>query len=143
MRVKVLFFLSAFIISIAFSSCKKYDYGPFISFKSKESRIVNKWKLVKVIKEDQDETYIYLKGIKEFSIEFKNDGNLSKSITDSAGKNYLSEDKWLFDSDKMGIYAILDEYHKLYYNIQKLTTKELWLYKENYNESKYEFEICN
>jgi hypothetical protein len=143
MRVKVLFFLSAFIISIAFSSCKKYDYGPFISFKSKENRIVNKWKLVKVIKEDQDETYFYLKGIKEFSIEFKSDGYLSKNITDSLGKSYLSEDKWIFNDDKMGIYAILDDYHKLYYNIQKLTTKELWLYREYYNKSRYEFEICN
>ena len=143
MRVKVLFFLSAFIISIAFSSCKKYDYGPFISLKSKENRIVNKWKLVKVIKEDQDETYFYLKGIKEFSIEFKSDGNLSKNITDSLGKSYLSENKWVFDDDKMGIYAILDDYHKLYYSIQKLTSKELWLYREYYTESRYEFEIYN
>jgi hypothetical protein len=143
MRVKVLFFLSTFIIAIAFTSCKKYDYGPFISFKSKENRIVNKWKLVKVIKENQDETYFYLHGIKEFCIEFKSDGSLTKNITDSSGKTFYSEEKWSFDHDKMGINAVFDNYHKLYYSIQKLTSKELWLYREFYAESRYEFEVFN
>lgn len=44
-----------FISPAFFSGCKKYEEGPFISFRSKKERIANTWKMDKVIIDDQTE----------------------------------------------------------------------------------------
>ncbi len=42
-----LLFVFAIVISIAFSSCKKYDEGPSLSLRSKASRLAGEWKITK------------------------------------------------------------------------------------------------
>lgn len=141
MKFRIIFILSLFIASVVFLSCKKYDYGPFISFKTKADRIQNKWKLIKITREDVDVTKSYLFNIKDYIIEFKDDGTVEKTITDSLGKTYSSFSRWKFTNDKSGIDTQVDDVVILYYDIQKLTTKELWLYRQFYTETRFEFTI--
>ncbi len=137
---KITVLVLSIIISVSFlTNCKKYDYGPFISFKTKQTRLVNKWKLSKVLREDKDVSNEYFSVAKEYTIEFKEDGTVEKTMTDNNGTVYPSSAVWEFNYDKSGINAILIDVFLIYYDIQKLTTTELWLYKENYSKTRFEF----
>jgi hypothetical protein len=49
---KILFY--SFIIGILFTTCKKYEEGPYISFRSKKARVVGDWELISYCRVDVD-----------------------------------------------------------------------------------------
>jgi len=69
--------LMVLLIAGAMSSCKKYDEGPLISLRSKEARLVNKWKFDKYIVDNVDYTPSILD---ESYIEFSENGDFSICI---------------------------------------------------------------
>ncbi len=49
----------ALILMLAFASCRKYDDGPTVSFRSKEARVENVWKVESISRNDLDESDLY------------------------------------------------------------------------------------
>jgi hypothetical protein len=130
------------LISSFFNSCKKYDDGPFLTFRTADSRIVGTW----------DVEYIYVDNVDSTSF-LKHDpcwspiNFLSKQET---GTNLLTTGPcfltgiWSF-SDNKNILALSFDikgwktigsfgyiYHNVDWTINKLTNSELWI-ETNFN----------
>jgi hypothetical protein len=102
------------------TSCKKYDEGPAISFRSKKARVVNKWKAEKVMENGKDVTSDY-QGV---TWEFKDD---NKFYFNFLGILPITG-KWEFNNDKSKIiltYDITNEKSEL--EILRLKEKSMWL----------------
>jgi hypothetical protein len=111
------------ILSITFSlSCKKYEDGPAFSLRTKQARLINKWKLTdtqKYIEKSQpvdnpDTTY---PSISANYIEFEKH-NVYSTPKDTG--------QWKFYDDKTKIIITLNQNNDTF-KILKLRNKELWL----------------
>jgi len=89
--------LMIFTLIIAFSGCKKYEEGPTISLSPKKWRVVNTWKIDKVLFNGQDITSTYIALLPNFSLELKNDNSYVMSYT---GGSSAEVGTWDFDSKK-------------------------------------------
>lgn len=58
--MKATTFIKMLLFLITIYSCSKYEEGPFISLKSKKSRLLGEWKVVEFIKDNEDLTQFYL-----------------------------------------------------------------------------------
>ena len=116
-KTKNYLFLSiAVIISLAITSCGKYEDGPGFSLLTKTARMTNKWELKSVDGETipAGETVLDLK--KDGSMSINEDG-------------YIIDGSWEFSSDKEDLrLSIFGEEVDL--KIRRLTNKELWLENE-------------
>jgi hypothetical protein len=108
-------------LTLIFSSCKKYEEGPGLSFRSKKGRVAGEWKLEKQIEngqdvplspDDKDDTWVFKK---DGAYEVQDPGNSTESGT------------WTFDSKKENI--IISEKTSgisITFKILRLTNKEFW-----------------
>ncbi|MFA6924208.1 MAG: hypothetical protein WC223_08115 [Bacteroidales bacterium] len=112
-----------FILSITFSSCKKYDDGPMISLASKKSRVVNKWVYESVMQNGVNTTSFYT-AVYDY-IELKKDGSIS-CVKGAVSINGT----WAFDSKKENIITTIASDVKTN-KILKLKSDEMWLEEEN------------
>jgi hypothetical protein len=69
--------LIVLLIAGAMPSCKKYEEGPLLSLRSKDSRLVNKWKFDKYIVNNTDYTPSILEGS---YIEFSENGDFAMDV---------------------------------------------------------------
>ena len=126
-KTKNYLFLSiAVIISLAITSCGKYEDGPGFSLLSKTARMTNKWELKSVDGETipAGETVLDLK--KDGSMSINEDG-------------YIIDGSWEFSSDKEDLrLSIFGDEVDL--KIRRLTNKELWLENELENNELSKFE---
>ena len=126
-KTKNYLFLSiAVIISLAISSCGKYEDGPGFSLLTKTARMTNKWELKSVDGETipAGETVFDLK--KDGSMSINEDG-------------YIIDGSWEFSSDKEDLrLSIFGDVVDL--KIRRLTNKELWLENELENNELSKFE---
>ena len=114
-KTKIYLFLSiAVIISLAITSCGKYEDGPGFSLLSKTARMTNKWELKSVDGE------IIPAG--EIVWEFKKDGE----ATISYGGLGTETGTWEFSDDKEDLFLEFDGDASTW-KIRRLTNKELWL----------------
>ena len=121
-----LFLSIAVIISLAITSCGKYEDGPGFSLLSKTARMTNKWELKSVDGETipAGETVLDLK--KDGSMSINEDG-------------YIIDGSWEFSSDKEDLrLSIFGDEVDL--KIRRLTNKELWLENELENNELSKFE---
>ena len=121
-----LFLSIAVIISLAISSCGKYEDGPGFSLLTKTARMTNKWELKSVDGETipAGETVLDLK--KDGSMSINEDG-------------YIIDGSWEFSSDKEDLrLSIFGDEVDL--KIRRLTNKELWLENELENNELSKFE---
>ena len=116
-KTKIYLFLSiAVIISLAITSCGKYEDGPGFSLLSKTARMTNKWELKSV----DGETI----PAGEAVLDLKKDGSMS--INEDG---YIIDGSWEFSSDKEDLrLSIFGDEVDL--KIRRLTNKELWLENE-------------
>ena len=116
-NTKIYLFLSiAVIISLAITSCGKYEDGPGFSLLSKTARMTNKWELKSV----DGETI----PAGEAVLDLKKDGSFS--INEDG---YIIDGSWEFSNDKEDLrLTIFGEGIDL--KIRRLTNKELWLENE-------------
>ena len=116
-KTKIYLFLSiAVIISLAISSCGKYEDGPGFSLLSKTARMTNKWELKSV----DGETI----PAGEAVLDLKKDGSFS--INEDG---YITDGSWDFSNDKEDLHlTIFGE--GIVFKIRRLTNKELWLENE-------------
>lgn len=106
-------------------SCKKGADDPAVSFKSRNNRITNTWKLVKY---EKNGTTQDLNGTTyEYSV-YEN-GTLKRTIEGSlfgTPTRTVSDGTWTFQNDDEDVKIVIDNNTTLY-NIQRLATDELWL----------------
>jgi hypothetical protein len=117
--------IAALGLVVAFAGCKKYEDGPAFSLASAKSRVVNEWKMEKVIENGVDVTSAYAALSPGFSIEFKKDNTYAISYF---GFTLSTAGKWDFDSNKENLLmtptgSTTAETNK----ILRLTSKEMWL----------------
>ena len=115
-KTKIYLFLSiAVIISLAITSCGKYEDGPGFSLLSKTARMTNTWELKSVDGEVEAGLVV---------LDLKKDGSMS--INEDG---YIIDGSWEFSSDKEDLrLSIFGDEVDL--KIRRLTNKELWLENE-------------
>ena len=114
-KTKIYLFLSiAVIISLAITSCGKYEDGPGFSLLTKTARMTNKWELKSVDGE------IIPAG--EIVWEFKKDGE----ATISYGGLETETGTWEFSDDKEDL-SLTVSGSTTNLKIRRLTNKELWV----------------
>lgn len=114
----VLVSLFALGFTFTFTGCKKYEEGPGLSLRSKKSRLVNEWKLDKLISSSSSST-------PEMTMDIKRDGTVTITYSSSS-----SERKWDLSSSKESL-TITGTTSGTTYDIIKLKSKELWLREGN------------
>ena len=121
----ILFALTLF--TLAFSSCKKYDDGPLISFKSKKERIANTWKVGKAIRNGNDVTDDY--SVYTLTTTADGDAKLVATYVTSFGTfSGNTNGTWIFESKKELIkFDYENNDFDQVYKILRLTEDELWM----------------
>jgi hypothetical protein len=112
--------LFAMLTMITIQSCSKYPEGPAVSFRSRDARVANTWK----VDNFKDDGTDYTSLVTDYSETFSKDGNYSYSWGSMAGTG-----KWAFQNDDMeikvsGISSASSE--TLF--ILKLEEKSFWYY---------------
>lgn len=132
------FLITAFVLS-SLNSCRRvYEDGPTISFLSRESRVINEWKMAKFYRNDFDYTKDFT--ICDFTFEkggnAKTGGNFKWSVRmkgdsvtmDTVGIWHLvSKDRQLQLTLKDPIDAAAIGQAELYMDVDRLYSKEMWL----------------
>lgn len=134
MKRTLKFSIAALGLAILFgTSCKKYEEGPFVSFTSKEDRLVNTWKIEREVESDGSEEVPSQAEQDKYSIEFKDDGTyVVTQVLLGIPTSYNGT--WEFSEDKekitrtidFGLGSVTSEY-----TIVKLKNKELALKDED------------
>ena len=113
-KTKIYLFLSiAVIISLAITSCGKYEDGPGFSLLTKTARMTNKWELKSVNGQTNTGGEVVWDLKKGGDVSFSFDG---ATVTGS----------WEFSSDKEDLILEADG-DAATWKIRRLTNKELWL----------------
>jgi len=107
------------VLLIVVSSCKKYEEGPGVSLRSKQTRVVGEWLQTNEVEGDTSSISLYLFN----SIHIQDDGGFS------ADGNTGS---WAFNHNKTELIVTLD--NSIYpssnvfkYDISRLSNKELYV----------------
>ena len=135
------------MLSILFSSCKKYNNGGWVS-KADKRISAHPWKLEKYLRNGNDETSQLL--INNFAEIFAENGAIIRNYTDSNGEPFSESGNWSFDNEKMqinltGVGSIeltiqTSTVSASDYNIIRLKKDELWYYYDN-GGSRHEFHL--
>jgi hypothetical protein len=88
-----LFFAAALLF---FASCSKLEDGPAISFRSKENRLIGKWKLTKWMEDGVDITSSQTNGV---DIVFQFEEN--RSLTIDRGQDGIFEGSWNLEENNV------------------------------------------
>lgn len=142
MKKTVWYILLILLPLVAFVSCRKYEEGPNISFRSKEARLTNNWGIESVsingVNFSQDPYYAKQKHY------FYADGNYRLTIIDPitlVAENVQGSWELLDDGRQLNItrnnyQGVADS--TINYKILKLFEKQLWI-RSTDNEQEYHF----
>lgn len=131
--------LASFCALLTISSCKKYEEGPYLSFKSREDRISNTWGIDRIYKNDEELTVTQQEGWKW---TFSKNGTISRRFF-FMGIHYIANGTWSLESDDEEIHITLTS--PLYdedsiWVITKLMEDKLWV-KYSDNGDNYELRL--
>ena len=136
---KLLLFVA--LITVAVTSCKKYDEGPRVSLASKKSRVANTWKY--------DEILVNGKATNLSTNEI----NARLELTKDGGATYTSgsttgNGTWVFSDDKEDLtitlvyqFTFISTNESRKYKILKLKDDEMWLEYINPNGDITEYRL--
>ena len=129
---KILFLLLISLLVNSFSSCKKGDEDPFLSFYSRQKRIVGEWK----VSEGEIRYDNYTGGDAFYE---KYDKNKISAYTSDSYYNYFSEGTfyWNFNINKDGTYTITKSINAIYYNSPKTVEEGLWYFLDKNKKDGY------
>ncbi|UPT65293.1 MAG: hypothetical protein M0D57_12040 [Sphingobacteriales bacterium JAD_PAG50586_3] len=121
--------LASFCALLTVSSCKKYEEGPYLSFKSREDRISNTWKVEKFYKNGEELTVSINQDLSSLNWTFSTNGEVSRSITINNQPITVSG-QWLLQSDDEEVRIVINT--PLYIEdtvwiIVKLMEDEFWV----------------
>lgn len=118
--------LVALMVAMVLPSCKKYEEGPTLSFRSKTSRLVNEWKIEKYSVAAIDVTSQFQRENTDYVMNIKEDGTIVYSYTNNTGDPITFSATWEFNSDKTGVVITIGTV-SVTNEILKLKKDELWL----------------
>lgn len=120
--------LTAAIVGITvFESCKKYEEGPGISFRSRKERIANTWKVEKYTVGGTDETSSFNILTPDYRIILDKEGAATATFTNPLGGGTVtSTGTWELITDDEEIKVSFGNSISIY-QIIKLKEKELWI----------------
>ena len=114
--VKPMSFVGVAAVALTATGCSTYEDGPSSSLISKDNRLCREWQ----IDEYNGQRYPY-----DTSLEFQKDGDFN--VTSSYyGYTYSSSYSWMWKDDKSGVYVFSNSDTLLSFDINRLTTDELW-----------------
>ena len=119
---------AAAVTVLNFQSCGKYEDGPAFSLRSKTSRLVGEWEVVKMQGQNLPSGY-------EISMEFESDGDLTYNYSYSYygyNYNYSFSGEWEWEDNKGSIEIDINGYN-LDFEILRLTKDELVM-EDNSNQ---------
>lgn len=122
------------LLTVLMFGCKKYEEGPGLSFRSKEARVANTWKVAKCTVGNTDYTSYYTN--LDYSETYEENGNYSYKSNSGSGAG-----KWEFQQDKEQIKRSgVSGQPTRELVILRLKDKEFWYYFMD-NGSRYEFHM--
>ncbi len=129
MRKFAVIFSLLFCTLLAGNACKKYEDGPYLSFKSREERISNTWKVDKVLINDEEITSSSNLNFQSLKWTFSTNGNVTRSI-DVNGQPFTVTGQWALQSNDEEIRIVINS--QLYsedsvWVILKLVEDEFWV----------------
>lgn len=119
-----LLFVVAIVVSLALSSCSKYDEGPTLTLRSKASRLNGEWKITKVTENGVARSFDA-----NARVTMDKDGGY-KYTTSYLGQSVTGEGTWKLssDSEKITFTSTYGQYtDSEEYVIKRLSSKELFL----------------
>ncbi len=112
------------ILIIAFASCGKYENGPAVSLRTKNARIINKWKI-------ETSDTLFLTKADPIAPEDSSTGSLYANYIefqkDEIYYNPPTYGSWNFNEEKENVEVTVNN-NTLSYKILKLKNNELWLF---------------
>ena len=112
------------VLIIVFVSCSKYEDGPSVSLRTKNARLINKWKI-------ETSDTLFLTKADPITPEDSTTGPLYASYIEfqEEGIYYTppTYGSWDFDEEKQNVIITIDKDSKSY-KILKLKNNELWLF---------------
>lgn len=138
------------VLALVFSmhGCKKYEDGPLLSFRSKEKRVVNSWKIEKYLNNDIDKTSELT--VTNWNEIYNEDGTCKRTFNDASGDYVDQSGTWAFNSDKTelnisGLGSVelsqsIGTVSSSSIKILRLKEKEFWYSFEN-GGSRHEFHL--
>jgi hypothetical protein len=123
--------LLSLVLILFFISCKKYEEGPALSFRSKNARLENSWKYEKILLNADEQ--VITEEDKKFKLRFDKEGLAIKEIYNASGAaSYVGD--YTFNDHKEKLQTTFDYsyfgnpvHEVIEYTILKLKNKELWL----------------
>lgn len=124
--------LSMTLIIVLSQGCKKYEEGPSISLRSRAARVANTWKVVKYLKNGEDETekkYSSTGDKRNYTETFTKDGAYSYIYYNDNGDAKSGASNWGFQNkdyeiNRSGVSGQSSDI----LTILKLNEKEFWYY---------------
>lgn len=161
MKKTISIFIISTLLVILFNSCKKYDEGPLISFRSKAKRLYGSWDISKAMVNDIDSTILF-SSYTDATVNLINDEHsiyvvLSDNKINPKPQQYLTG-IWIWESNKNNINFRFDnptdnELNRLYFGplqagmdysweIKRLTNNEFFI-ETIYQNDNYRIELIN
>ncbi len=125
-RFSILLVVILMINSIA--GCKKYEDGPWVSLRSKKTRLLGKWKVVSIDGEEQANKGELIINFQE--TPFKPIAITFSSYDENAYESYAITGSWAWKSNK-DIVEVRAEILKADWSILRLKKKEFWFIDEH------------
>jgi hypothetical protein len=126
MKIKKTFFLIAIILlclPLVLNSCKKYEEGPVFSLASKKSRVVNVWKLEKMLVNNTDATSLFLLIAPAYTVEFEKNNTYTITWTQNSEETGV----WAFDGARDNLVLTPSHANNISeWRILRLKSNELW-----------------
>lgn len=114
--VKPMSFVGVAAVALTATGCSTYEDGPSSSLISKDNRLCREWQI---------DEYNGQRAPFDTSLEFQKDGDFN--VTSSYyGYTYSSSYSWMWKDDKSGVYVFSNSDTLLSFDINRLTTDELW-----------------
>ncbi len=126
---------SLFFSSFAFTSCNKYEEGPFLSLSPAENRVAGVWVITKATKYENDDSEDVTNDYDDDSFTFSEDKTVSHSFSDGT-TNVTANGEWelLNDDETLSLSESWSILGNTFTNttdwaIHRLTNKEMILEK--------------
>ena len=136
MKTKNTLLLAAAAVTVLnFQSCSKYEDGPAFSLRTKTSRLVGEWEIVRV---DGQNSNAYFGPGYTYYFEFESDGDFEMKYEyndNGVVYSYSYGGEWEWEDDKASVEVQMDGYGGITeYEIKKLTNSELTLVNKTDNQ---------
>jgi hypothetical protein len=119
--------MMALVAAATFTSCQKYDDGPFFSLRTREERIANTWKVEKAMNGDNDITSSF----EQYELKLKKNRDATLTAQYALGSlsfEFATSGTWDFENSSEDVrFDFENDAADETYEILRLKETELWL----------------